>query len=33
MTLYNPDEELLDLVRQCAQSEGLFVRGPKHTEP
>ena len=33
MTLYNPDEELLDLVRQCAQAEGLFVWGPKHTEP
>ena len=29
MTLYNPDEELLDLVRQCAQAEGLFVWGPK----
>ena len=33
MTLYNPDEELLELVRQCAQAEGLFVWGPKHTEP
>ena len=29
MTLYNPDEELLELVRQCAQAEGLFVWGPK----
>ncbi|MBQ6576771.1 MAG: hypothetical protein IJL91_03370, partial [Bacteroidales bacterium] len=25
MTIYNPDEELLELVRQCAQAEGLFV--------
>ena len=33
MTIYNPDEELLELVRQCAQAEGLFVWGPKHTEP
>ena len=33
MTLYNPDEELLELVRQCAQAEGLFVWGPNHTEP
>ena len=33
MTIYNPDEDLLDLVRQCAQAEGLFVWGPKHTEP
>ena len=33
MTLYNPDEELLELVRQCAQAEGLFVWGPKQTEP
>ncbi len=31
MTLYNPDEELLELVRQCAQAEGLFVWGPKQT--
>lgn len=29
MTLYNPDEELLELVRQCTQAEGLFVWGPK----
>ena len=29
MTIYNPDEDLLDLVRQCAQAEGLFVWGPK----
>ena len=28
MTLYIPDEDLLDLVRQCAQAEGLFVWGP-----
>jgi len=33
MTMYNPDEELLELVRQCAGAEGLFVWGPKHTEP
>ena len=33
MTIYNPDEELLELVRQCAQAEGLFVWGPKQTEP
>ena len=33
MTLFNPDEELLELVCQCAQAEGLFVWGPKHTEP
>ena len=33
MTLYNPDGELLELVRQCAQAEGLFVWGPKQTEP
>ena len=31
MTLYNPDEELLKLVRQCAQAEGLFVWGPKQS--
>ena len=29
MTLYNPGEELLELARQCAQAEGLFVWGPK----
>ena len=29
MTIYNPDEELLELVRQSAQAEGLFVWGPK----
>ncbi|MCR5548274.1 MAG: hypothetical protein K6F25_05940 [Bacteroidales bacterium] len=29
LTIYNPDEELLELVRQCAQAEGLFVWGPK----
>ena len=29
MTIYNPDEELLELVCQCAQAEGLFVWGPK----
>ena len=33
MTIYNPDEDLLELVRQCAGAEGLFVWGPKHTEP
>ena len=33
MTLFNPDEKLLELVRQCAGAEGLFVWGPKHTEP
>ncbi|MBQ9308273.1 MAG: hypothetical protein IJ229_10130 [Clostridia bacterium] len=33
MTLYNPDDELLELVRQCAQAEGLFVWGPRQTEP
>ncbi len=33
MTIYNPDEDLLELVRQCAHAEGLFVWGPKHTEP
>ena len=33
MTLFNPDEELLELVRQCAQAESLFVWGPKHAEP
>ena len=33
MTLYNPDEELLELARQCAGAEGLFVWGPRHTEP
>lgn len=33
MTLYNPDAEMLDLVRQLAAAEGLFVWGPKHTEP
>ena len=33
MTLFNPDEKLLELVRQCAQAEGLFVWGPKQTEP
>ena len=32
ITLYNPDEELLELVRQCAQAEGLFVWGPKQPE-
>ena len=32
-TLYNPGEELLELVRQCAQAEGLFVWGPKQNEP
>ncbi len=32
MTLYNPDEELLEFVRQCAQAEGLFVWGPKQPE-
>ena len=31
MTLYNPDDELLDMVRHCAQAEGLFVWGPKQT--
>ena len=33
MTLYNPDDELLELVRLCAGAEGLFVWGPKQTEP
>ena len=33
MTLYNPDEELLELVRQCALAEGLFVWGPKQAKP
>ena len=33
MTLYNPDEELLELARQCAGAEGLFVWGPRQTEP
>lgn len=33
LTLYNLDDELLELVRQCAQAEGLFVWGPKQTEP
>ena len=28
MTLYNPSEELLSLVQQLAQSEGLFVWQP-----
>ncbi len=32
MTLYNPDEELLELVRSLAISEGLFVWKPKHQE-
>ena len=32
MTLYNPDEELLELVRQCAGAEGLFVWGPKQAK-
>lgn len=32
MTLYNPDEEILELVRQCAGAEGLFVWGPKQAE-
>ena len=29
MTIYNPGEELLELVCQCAQAEGFFVWGPK----
>lgn len=29
MTLYNPDAELVDLVRQLAASVGLFVWGPR----
>jgi len=33
MTLFNPDEELLELVRQCAGAEGLFVWGPKQAKP
>ena len=33
MTIYNPDEELLELVRQCAGAEGLFVWGLRQTEP
>ena len=33
MTLYNPDEELLELTRQCAGAEGLFVWGPKQAKP
>ena len=28
MTIFNPDEELLELVRQLAWSEGLFVWRP-----
>ena len=32
MTLYNPGEDLLELVRQCAGAEGLFVWGPKKAE-
>lgn len=32
MTLYNPDEELLELVRQCAGAEGLFVWGHRQAE-
>ena len=32
MTLYNPDEEILELVRQCAGAEGLFVWEPKQAE-
>jgi hypothetical protein len=32
MTLYNPEEELLELVRSLAISEGLFVWKPKHQE-
>ena len=32
MTLYNPDEEILELVRQCVGAEGLFVWGPKQAE-
>ena len=33
MTLYNPDEEMLELARQCAGAEGLFVWGPRQAEP
>lgn len=29
MTLFNPDEDLLELVREIAQSEGLFVWQPE----
>ena len=25
MTVFNPDEELLDLIREISSSEGLFV--------
>ena len=32
MTLYNPDEEILELVRQCVGAEGLLVWGPKQAE-
>ena len=32
MTLFDPDEELLDLVRQLSASEGLFVWKPKGKE-
>ena len=29
MTLFNPDEELLGLIRDLASSEGLFVWKPQ----
>lgn len=29
MTLYNPDAELLDLIRSLAGAEGLFVWNPE----
>ena len=32
MTLYNPDAEMLDLVRQLAAAEGLFVWAPEMHE-
>ena len=33
MTLYNPDTELLELVRLLASSEGLFVWSPYQKNP
>ncbi len=31
MTVYNPDEDLLDLIRSIAASEGLFVWRPEQS--
>lgn len=33
LTLYNPDPDALDLMRQLAASEGLFVWGPQQFQP